>query len=269
MDRYDRDFGGNAFMNRTEARSGRYRDARDFQDDRYDRDDDRDRPLRHRDDNPNAERPLIERASDEVRSWFGDEQAQRRREMERDANDRGPGRWRDRGDDADDRWRSRSAGPRGRYDEDERVHDIMTNRVITVEPNDPVERAAWLMRENDCGAIPVVTESGRVIGMITDRDITVRLVATGRDLRHAVVEDAMTQEVHAVHMYDSLEACHRVMSRHQVRRVPVVDDRDRVVGVVSQADLARHAGRHRGRGERREVADTLHHLSEPSRRPRA
>jgi CBS domain-containing protein len=123
------------------------------------------------------------------------------------------------------------------------------------------------MMEHDCGALPVVDRDGRLIGMITDRDITMRLVARGMDARRARVGDCMTEEAFACHAYDSIESCMRTMSRHQVRRIPIVDDRDRVIGIVSQSDLAQHAGHHPGRGERRAMADVLCAVSAPTHVP--
>jgi CBS-domain-containing membrane protein len=142
----------------------------------------------------------------------------------------------------------------------------MTRDVISVRPNDLIEHAARMMAECDCGALPVVDRGGRLIGMVTDRDITVRLVARGRDTRRARVEDCMTDEVFSCHIFDSVEDCMQEMSRHQVRRLPIVDNRNRIVGIVSQADLARYAELHRGHGERRAIADTLSEISEATDR---
>jgi CBS-domain-containing membrane protein len=199
------------------------------------------------------DRGLIERTSDEVRSWFGDEAAERRRRMDELTDERGY-----RGE----RYRR---GPRRLGDL--RARDVMTGNVIMVHPADAVERAARLMREYDCGAVPVVDDDDRLIGMVTDRDITVRLVARGVDVRRAFVDDCMTDEAFACNVNDSIETCMRVMSRHQVRRLPIVDERGRVVGIVSQGDLARHAGERPGRGERRAMADVLCAVSEPTHAP--
>jgi CBS domain-containing protein len=124
-----------------------------------------------------------------------------------------------------------------------------------------------LVRECDCGAIPVVDNDGRLIGMVTDRDITVRLVARGADIRRAFVDDCMTDEAFACNVNDSIDDCMRTMSRHQIRRLPILDDRDRVMGIVSQSDLARHAGEHPVRGERRAMTDVLCVVSEPTHMP--
>jgi CBS domain-containing protein len=145
-----------------------------------------------------------------------------------------------------------------------RVRDVMTLDVACVRPHDSVEYAARLMRERNCGAIPVVDRDGRLTGMITDRDIAVRLVARGSDIRRARVDDCMTDEGFACLDTDSINNCMRSMSRNQVRRMPIVDSDGRVVGIVSQSDLAHHAEEHRGSGERRAVADVLCAVSERS-----
>jgi CBS domain-containing protein len=148
-----------------------------------------------------------------------------------------------------------------------RAHEIMTQRIATVHPATPVERAARIMAEADCGALPVTGENGVLVGLVTDRDIALRIVARGRDARHAIVADCMTERVFACHAGESLADCMDQMARHQVRRLPIVDDHGRVVGVVAQSDLARHAARHEGHGERREVARVVGEISAPSRAP--
>ena len=209
-------------------------------------------------------RDFMDRAGDEVRSWFGDDEAERRRRMDETSAPR------ERFDR--DRWeRDRWAGPRDNYDDDRyrrprenRVHAWMSRSVTSVHPSDAVEHAARQMAAHDVGALPVAQGNGRLIGMITDRDIVVRLLARGRDPLRCRVEDAMTEDVHPVRMDDDVERALDVMARHRVRRVPVVDDRDRIVGMLSQADLARHA---RTRGlPAREVTETTSEISEPGRR---
>src|SRR5262245_56875421 len=121
-------------------------------------------------------RDLMERAGDEIRSWFGDDEAERRRHMDETRFDRN--RW------ERDRW----AGPRDRDDRyprprESRVHGWMSRSVATVHPSDSVEHAARQMADHDVGALPVAQGNGRLIGMITDRDIVVRLLARGRDVR--------------------------------------------------------------------------------------
>jgi CBS domain-containing protein len=148
-----------------------------------------------------------------------------------------------------------------------RAGDVMTSDVCTIHFSDSVENAARAMVRRDCGALPVVDDSGRLIGMVTDRDIVMRIVARGLDPRRARVDECMSDRVFACYEDDLIESCMWLMSRHQVRRIPVVDDRDRVVGVVSQADLARHAGAFPGQGERRAFADVMCAVSEPMPAP--
>lgn len=198
-------------------------------------------------------RGLVDRAGDEVRAWFGDEEARRRRRMDE--------RW-------DEQQSREGRYARARSDTDEvRAGDVMTRNVVTIHPNDTVERAARLMGECDCGALPVTDGNGRLVGMVTDRDIAVRIAGRGIDSRRARVGDCMTNETFACHANDSIEDCMHEMARHQVRRIPIVYDNNRLAGIVSQADLARHAGSYQGRGERRAMADMLSAVSEPSREP--
>ena len=151
--------------------------------------------------------------------------------------------------------------------EDLPVHEIMTRRVTSVHPATSVERAARLMEECDCGGLPVIGDNGVLVGMITDRDIAIRVVARGRDPRHAIVADCMTERVFACYATESVGECMRQMSRHQVRRLPIVDDRGRLVGILAQSDLARHAGLRTIPQERRAFADVVSAVSQPTDRP--
>ena len=117
--------------------------------------------------------------------------------------------------------------------------DVMTARVMTVRPEDSIEAAARLMSESDCGALPVVDASRQLLGIITDRDIMVRLIAKGVSVPHAQVSDCMTDEAFACDVNSSVESCMFAMSWHQVRRIPIVDQDHRVVGILSKGDLAR------------------------------
>jgi CBS domain-containing protein len=147
---------------------------------------------------------------------------------------------------------------------DTRAGDMMTRNVSTVRPQDTAQHAARLMRDEDCGALPVVDGRGRMVGMVTDRDITIRLVADGADPRFARVEDCMTDEQFACHVNDPIEGCMRSMKEHQVRRIVIVDDDRRVVGILSQGDLARHAEMNKHRGERHAFTDMMAEISEQS-----
>jgi len=124
------------------------------------------------------------------------------------------------------------------------ARDLVTNCVPTIRPEDSLESAARLMSESECGAIPVVDESNRLIGIITNRDITVRAVARGLSIPHAQVSDCMTSQAFACSVHNTIESCARGMSWHQVRCIPIVDDEHRVIGLINQGELARYAFDH-------------------------
>ncbi len=156
-----------------------------------------------------------------------------------------------------------NAAPRNQSDA--RARDVMSRNVATVSPHDSVQHAARIMRDCDCGAIPVVDRGGRMIGMITDRDITVRLVAGGSDPRSAKTQDCMTTKVFACHENERLTDFVRAMSEHQIRRIVVLDDQKRVVGIISQSDLARFVQNNRSQHD--DFTNLLNEISEPSRNP--
>lgn len=123
----------------------------------------------------------------------------------------------------------------------ERVADVMSREVKLVGPDDDVRQVAQMMREADTGILPVA-EADRLVGMLTDRDITVRLVAEGRDPRQTKVRDVMTADIRYVFEDEDLEHVAENMAEQQVRRLPVMNRQKRLVGVVSLGDLAK--GRH-------------------------
>lgn len=145
-----------------------------------------------------------------------------------------------------------------------RVHEVMTHGATSVKAETSVEVAARLMEECDCGALPVLGENGVLVGMVTDRDITLRVVASGRDSRHAIVGDCMTPRVFSCYANESLIECMRQMAQHQVRRMPIIDDAGRLVGMVSQGDLARDAARRPFLEQKRAVSDVVSAVSEPT-----
>ncbi len=119
------------------------------------------------------------------------------------------------------------------------VADVMVTEVRLASPEDTVQRAAQMMRESDAGALPV-GEGDRLVGMVTDRDVAVRLVAEGRDPRQTRVREVMTPEVRYVFDDEDLDHVAENMAEQQVRRLPVVNRDKRLVGVVSLADLSRN-----------------------------
>ncbi len=126
-------------------------------------------------------------------------------------------------------------------------------------PVNSVEEAAQMMVEHDCGEIPVVESKDNLkpIGVITDRDITCRVAATGKNPRQTKVRDAMSSPPVIVKRETSIEDCCRQLEKNQIRRVPVVDQTGRCCGIVSQADSAKVAPTEK-------TAEVLKQVSEPS-----
>lgn len=124
-----------------------------------------------------------------------------------------------------------------------RVKQIMTPDPACCTPDSMAREAATLMRDHDCGSIPVVenTENKRLVGTVTDRDLAVRGLAQGRG-PDTPVRDLMTPDPVTCVPEDEVEDLRQVMVRELVRRVPVVDDDGAVVGIVAQADIAREDG---------------------------
>ena len=133
------------------------------------------------------------------------------------------------------------------------IRDVMTTNPRSVAPGDPIQDAARIMRDEDTGVVPVV-DNGKPVGVITDRDIVVRAVAEDRELNRPV-RDIVTTELVAVHPDMSVQEATELMSEHQVRRLPVIDN-DRLVGIVSIGDIAVKEGKDSRTG------DTLQSISE-------
>jgi CBS-domain-containing membrane protein len=124
-----------------------------------------------------------------------------------------------------------------------KVKEIMSANPVCCTLETRLQEVARLMRDHDCGEIPVLADrSGRnVVGVVTDRDIACRTVASGKNPLTMAAKDCMSTPVVTVSPDMSIEECCRLMEDRQIRRVPVVDDAKNCRGIVSQADLARHA----------------------------
>src|SRR5919108_2743252 len=118
-----------------------------------------------------------------------------------------------------------------------RVKDVMTSPVHVVEPGTSVVAAADMMRDANVGSLPV-GEGNRLLGMITDRDIVVRCVADGNDCNRRTVRDVMSAELLACFDDQPIEEAERIMTEYRVRRLPVLDQKQRLVGIVSLDDLS-------------------------------
>jgi CBS domain-containing protein len=117
------------------------------------------------------------------------------------------------------------------------INDVMTLYPAYCRPDDSLESVAKLMRERDCGVIPVC-QGRKVVGVITDRDITCRGVADGKNTSKASVSEIMSSPVYCVHDHDDVQAAVALMEEKQVRRLPVLDEDDDLVGIVAPSDLA-------------------------------
>lgn len=118
------------------------------------------------------------------------------------------------------------------------IKDVMTSDPCTIDADKSVAYAAKMMRDEDVGVAPIV-ESDKLVGMLTDRDIAVRVVAEGKDPERVTVSEVASKQVVTVDPQQDLEEALRIMAKHQVRRLPVVEEDGRLVGVVAQADVAR------------------------------
>jgi CBS domain-containing protein len=143
------------------------------------------------------------------------------------------------------------------------VSELMIHPVHTCPADAHLDVAARIMWDHDCGALPVVDNEGHAVGMLTDRDICMAAYTQGKRLNQIGVRSAMAASVLACHVNDSVEAVERVMQEGRVRRVPILDDDRRVVGIVALNDLARHAARARKGGVDREIVTTLAAICEP------
>ena len=124
-----------------------------------------------------------------------------------------------------------------------KVKDIMTSDPVSVTPDTPLREAARMMKHHNVGIIPVVEREGskRLVGVITDRDIAVRCVAEGHDSSKCPVREAMSSDVQTARADDDVSSVMRLMGKEQVRRIPIVDERGGLVGIVAQADIVREA----------------------------
>lgn len=119
-------------------------------------------------------------------------------------------------------------------------NDLMTMDPTCCLPSDPVTRAAQIMKDEDVGSVPVIEDAGskKLAGILTDRDIVIQVIATGKDCANVNVETIMTRNPVTCKAEEDVQNAMDRMAQHQVRRIPVVDGRGRIAGIISQADLA-------------------------------
>jgi CBS domain-containing protein len=121
-----------------------------------------------------------------------------------------------------------------------KCNEVMTKNPVCSLPDDRVAKVAQLMKRENVGSIPVIEndQTRILVGIVTDRDLTLRIVAKGRDANSTKVEAVMTSKVVTCLADDDLQKAMNAMSEHQLRRIPVVDKNNMVVGIIAQADVA-------------------------------
>ena len=150
-----------------------------------------------------------------------------------------------------------------------KVQELMSVPAVSCKEEDSLDRAARMLRDRDCGAIPVVDSNDSIIGVITDRDICMAAHTTGRLLADISVAEITSGNVFSVDSSDTVQHAEKVMREHQVRRLPVVDHSDRIIGMLSLNDIARAGQREAAQTARSrrlssdEILQTLAAIGEP------
>jgi CBS domain-containing protein len=145
-----------------------------------------------------------------------------------------------------------------------RIKHVMTKDPTCCVPSDTAQRAAKIMRDEDTGVVPIIEneQSRKVIGIVTDRDLCMNIVAEGHDPRTTQVHESMTTTVVSCSSQDSVDKATELMRENQIRRIPVVDEQHQLLGIVAMADIV-------GRTNLRttETHETLKTVSAPTREP--
>jgi len=138
--------------------------------------------------------------------------------------------------------------------------EVMTENPTCCLPTDVASKAGLLMKNENVGSIPVIEskQTRKLIGIVTDRDLAMLVVAAGRDVQTTKVADVMTQNIVTCRVDDSVQKALDAMAKFQLRRIPVVDDQDRIVGIISQADVATRVN------EPEETAEVVKEISQPT-----
>jgi CBS domain-containing protein len=138
------------------------------------------------------------------------------------------------------------------------IKDVMTRDVEVIRPDDTIQQAARKMKDLDVGAMPVC-DGQRLVGMLTDRDITIRATAEGRDPSNTTAQETMTPEIYYCFENQNIEDAALLMMEKQIRRLPIIDDNKKLVGIVALGDVAEDV-------EDDEIAGTtLEEISRPSK----
>ena len=121
-----------------------------------------------------------------------------------------------------------------------KCNEAMTKSPVCCTPNEMVSKVAQLMKSKDIGSVPVIEneQTRKVIGIVTDRDLAVKIVAEGRDAKTTKAVEVMSRKVVTCHAEDDLQKALDAMSDHKLRRIPVIDESHGIVGIIAQADVA-------------------------------
>lgn len=120
------------------------------------------------------------------------------------------------------------------------VSDVMTKNPVCAQPNTTLQQVGQMMVDCDCGGIPICDpQSNRLIGFVTDRDIVCRVVAKGLNTAEQTAQSAMTTDLHTINADAKADDCLDLMHRYKVKRIPVVDEQNRIVGIVAESDMVR------------------------------
>ena len=121
-----------------------------------------------------------------------------------------------------------------------KCRDVMTEELVFCTPGDTVSKVAQLMKREDIGPVLIVDNerSKTLVGIVTDRDLALKVVGEGRDPKNTKVEDVMARKLITCHADDNVENAMKAMAQYQLRRIPVVDENMKLVGIISQADVA-------------------------------
>jgi CBS domain-containing protein len=141
-----------------------------------------------------------------------------------------------------------------------KVHEVMTDRPRAITPETTVSEAAQLMKSEDIGSLPIL-DGEQLAGMVTDRDIVIRAIAEGKDPRGMPVREVASRELVTVNADEELSSALQLMASQQVRRLPVVDDDGRLVGILAQADVAVEA-------KEKDVGEMVEEISKSPTGPR-
>jgi CBS domain-containing protein len=136
--------------------------------------------------------------------------------------------------------------------------DVMTRNPVSCPSNTSAQDAAKIMKSEDVGSVPVVDDSKRLVGIVTDRDLALNVVAEGRDTRGTKVQEVMTRNPITCRPDDDLDRTLSLMAEHQIRRIPVVDENQHIVGIIAQADVALRAN------NERKTAEVVEEISKPT-----